>query len=57
MNLIQYIFTLYFLCFSKNNWIKISSILGGTLMYIFGFFSKKNLIGIKNLGIVFPKKH
>ena len=42
--------------FQKIVGIRFSSILGGTLMYTFGFFSKKNLIGINNLGIAFPKK-
>ena len=56
MNLIQYILVCIFYVVSKIVGIRFSSILGGTLMYTFGFFSKKNLIGINNLGIAFPKK-
>ena len=56
MNLIQYILVYIFYIISKIIGIRFSSLLGGTLMYIFGFFSKKNLIGINNLEIAFPKK-
>ena len=56
MNLIQYILLYFFYIFSKIVGIKISSLSGGVMMSMYGYFSKKNLIGIKNLEIAFPKK-
>ena len=36
--------------------LNISSHLGGTLAWIYGLFSNRNLIGMKNLNLVFPEK-
>ena len=56
MNFVQYIFLYIFYTFSRTIGIKLSSFLGGIIGYAYGCFSNKNLIGIKNLNIVFPQK-
>ena len=47
---------LFFYFISKIIGLNLSSNLGGTLAWIYGFFSNRNLIGMKNLNLVFPEK-
>ena len=56
MNFFLYTFLSIFYFISKILGMRFSSFLGGMIMYVYGFFSKKNLIGMRNLQIVFPKK-
>ena len=55
-NYIEYFFVNIFVLVSKIIGLKLSSLLGGIILYIFGLFSSRNKIGMKNLNIVFPKK-
>ena len=48
--------TNFFYFFSKIIGLRLSSILGGIIVYCYGIFSQKNSIGIKKLTIVFPEK-
>ena len=56
MNFFLYILLIFFYFFSKIIGLRLSSILGGIIVYCYGIFSQKNSIGIKNLTIVFPEK-
>ena len=56
MNFFLYTLLCVFYFISKILGIRFSSFLGGIVMYTYGYFSKKNLIGMRNLEIVFPKK-
>ncbi|MAZ46513.1 MAG: hypothetical protein CMM98_02925 [Rickettsiales bacterium] len=53
---IEFFFLKFFHFISRIIGINLSSYLGGTLAWIYGFFSNRNLIGMKNLNLVFPKK-
>ena len=55
-NYIEYFFVNIFVLVSKIIGLKLSSLLGGIILYMFGLFSSRNKIGMKNLNIVFPKK-
>lgn len=56
MNLFLYMLIIFFYFVSKIIGLRLSSILGGIIVYCYGIFSQKNSIGIKNLTIVFPEK-
>ena len=56
MNLFLYVLLIFFYFVSKIIGLRLSSILGGIIVYCYGIFSQKNSIGIKNLTIVFPEK-
>ena len=43
--------------FFKIIGLKLSSFLGGTIFFIYGLFSKRNIIAMRNLNKVFPKKN
>ncbi|MFL2676267.1 MAG: lysophospholipid acyltransferase family protein [Alphaproteobacteria bacterium] len=53
-NYIEFFFLYVFFIFSKIIGLKASSFCGGVLLSIYGIFSKKNIIGMRNLSIVFP---
>ncbi|MEE2694988.1 MAG: hypothetical protein VX976_01380 [Pseudomonadota bacterium] len=53
-NRLEFFFLIIFYYFSKIIGLKISSLLGGVLFYIYGTFSKRNEIAFTNLNIVFP---
>ena len=55
-NKIELYLLLLFFFISKIIGLNLSSHLGGTLAWIYGFFSNRNLIGMKNLNLVFPDK-
>jgi len=55
-NYIQFFFLYVFFIFSKIIGLRASSFCGGILLSLYGVFSNKNKIGLKNLDIVFPKK-
>ena len=55
-NSCEYFLLIFFYFISKIIGLKISSILGGLLLSIYGKFSSKNKIAIKNLNMVFPNK-
>ena len=55
-NKIELYLLLFFYFISKIIGLNLSSRLGGTLAWIYGFFSNRNLIGMKNLNLVFPEK-
>ena len=55
-NKVEFFLVLFFCSISRIIGINYSSYLGGTLAWIYGFFSRRNLIGMKNLNLVFPKK-
>ena len=54
-NYIEFFFLYVFFIFSKIIGLKASSFCGGVLLSIYGIFSKKNIIGIRNLSIAFPE--
>lgn len=56
MNLFLYVLLIFFYFVSKIIGLRLSSLLGGIIVYCYGIFSQKNSIGIKNLTIVFPEK-
>ena len=56
-NKIEFFLLIFFYYISRFIGVRLSSYLGGTLAWIYGFFSKRNLIGIKNLNLVFPSKN
>ena len=56
-NKIEFFLLIFFYYISRLIGVRLSSYLGGTLAWIYGFFSKRNLIGIKNLNLVFPRKN
>ena len=55
-NKIEFFLLLFFYLISRIIGLKLSSSLGGTLVWSYGLFSKRNLIGMKNLDLAFPKK-
>tara|TARA_B100000029_G_C17573668_1_gene957477 strand:- start:316 stop:1173 length:858 start_codon:yes stop_codon:yes gene_type:complete len=55
-DIFEFVLAYIFLKTSKLLGLRFSSLLGGILLYIFGFFSSRNRIGMRNLSIVFPKK-
>ena len=55
-NKIKFFFTIIFYLISLLIGINLSSRLGGVLAWAYGFFSNRNLIGMKNLNLVFPEK-
>ena len=55
-NTIEFFLILFFYFISRIIGLNLSSYLGGILVWSYGLFSKRNLIGMKNLNLVFPKK-
>ena len=55
-NKIEFFLLLFFYLISLLIGINLSSRLGGVLAWAYGFFSNRNLIGMKNLNLVFPEK-
>ena len=55
-NTIEFFLILFFYFISRIIGLNLSSYLGGILVWSYGLFSKRNLIGIKNLNLAFPKK-
>ena len=55
-NIIEFFLILFFYFISRIIGLNLSSYLGGILVWSYGLFSKRNLIGMKNLNLVFPKK-
>ena len=55
-NKIVFYLLFFFYFISKIIGLNLSSHLGGTLAWIYGFFSNRNFIGMKNLNLVFPEK-
>ena len=55
-NKIEFYLLFFFYLISKIIGLNLSSQLGGTLAWIYGFFSNRNFIGMKNLNLVFPEK-
>ena len=53
---LEYFLLLIFYYLSKLVGFKISSFIGGTVLYLYGKFSPKNEIAFKNLSRVYPKK-
>jgi KDO2-lipid IV(A) lauroyltransferase len=56
-NKIEFFLLLFFFYISRFIGVKLSSNLGGSLAWVYGLFSKRNLIGMKNLNLVFPEKN
>ena len=56
-NKIEFFLLLFFFYISRLIGVKLSSNLGGSLAWVYGLFSKRNLIGMKNLNLVFPEKN
>ena len=54
-NILEYIIAIFFFLLFKLLGLKLSSLLGGLIFSIYGFFSKRNLIVKKNILRVFPK--
>ena len=54
---LEFIFLMIFYLFSKFSGIRISSFTGGILLWIYGFFSSRNIIALKNLNHVYPEKN
>ena len=56
-NKIEFFLLLFFYNISRLIGVNLSSYLGGILAHRFyGLFSNRNLIGMKNLNLVFPRK-
>ena len=55
-NKIEFFLLLFFYYISRFIGVKLSSNLGGSLAWVYGLFSKRNLIGMKNLNLVFPEE-
>ena len=55
-NKVEFFLVLFFYSISRIIGINCSSFLGGTLAWIYGFFSSRNVTGMKNLNLVFPNK-
>ena len=55
-NTIEFFLILFFYFISRIIGLNLSSYLGGILVWSYGLFSKRNLIGMKNLNLAFPKK-
>ena len=53
-NLIEYFFTLLFYYFFRFLGVRVSSLLGGVILYTYGLFSKRNVIVKNNLKKAFP---
>ena len=56
-NKIEFFLLLFFYYISRLIGVELSSHLGGSLAWVYGFFSKRNFIGMKNLNLVFPRKN
>ena len=56
-NKIEFFLLLFFYYISRLIGVKLSSNMGGSLAWVYGLFSKRNLIGMKNLNLVFPRKN
>ena len=55
-NTIEFFLILFFYFISRIIGLNLSSYLGGIIVWSYGLFSKRNLIGMKNLNLAFPKK-
>ena len=55
-NKIEFFLLLFFYLISRLIGLKLSSNLGGILVWIYGLFSRRNLIGMRNLNLAFPNK-
>lgn len=55
-DLLEFILIVVSFFFFKIIGLKFSSFLGGTIFYIYGLFSKRNITAMKNLNKVFPRK-
>ena len=53
---VEFYLLLFFYFIFRIIGVNLSSYLGGTLAWVYGFFSNRNLIGMKNLNLVFPGK-
>ena len=56
-NIIEYFLLISFYKISKFIGIRFSSLLGGVVLFVYGKFSLKNKIALKNLNKVFPSKN
>ena len=56
-NKIEFLLLLFFYYISRLIGVNLSSYLGGILAWFYGIFSSRNLIGTKNLNLVFPRKN
>jgi len=54
-NILEYIAVTFFFLLFKLLGLKLSSLLGGIVFYLYGLFSKRNSIAKKNILRVFPK--
>ena len=54
-NILEYIVVIFFFWLFKILGLKLSSFLGGLLLSVYGFFSKRNSVAKKNILRVFPK--
>ena len=56
-NILEYFLLISFYKISKFIGIRFSSLLGGVVLFVYGKFSLKNKIALKNLNKVFPSKN
>ena len=54
---LEFLFLMIFYLFSKLFGIRVSSFTGGILLWLYGFFSSRNIIALKNLNHVYPAKN
>ena len=54
-NILEYIAVTFFFLLFKLLGLKLSSLFGGIVFYLYGLFSKRNSIAKKNILKVFPK--
>ena len=54
-NILEYIAVTFFFLLFKLLGLKLSSLFGGIIFYLYGLFSKRNSIAKKNILRVFPK--
>ena len=56
-NKIEFFLLLFFYNISRLIGVNLSSYLGGILAWFYGLFSNRNVIGMKNLNLAFPRKN
>ncbi len=54
-NIFEYIIVIFFFLLFKLLGLRLSSLTGGVILSVYGFFSKRNLVVKKNIMRVFPK--
>ena len=53
-NILEYIIVIFFFLLFKLLGLRLSSLTGGVILFLYGFFSKRNLVVKKNIMRVFP---